>query len=82
MVDTVIEPLYAAYAALARARARRQPLDLDLPERQIELDEDGKVTGVAFKDRLDAHRLIEEFMVLANVCAAEKIGRASCRERV
>ena len=73
LVETVIKPLYAAYAALAQARARRQPLDLDLPERRIELDEDGKVTGVAFKDRLDAHKLIEEFMVLANVCAAETL---------
>ena len=73
LVETVIKPLYAAYAVLAKARARRQPLDLDLPERRIELDEDGKVTGINFKDRLDAHRLIEEFMVLANVCAAETL---------
>ncbi|SEN16723.1 RNAse R [Loktanella fryxellensis] len=73
LLETVITPLYAAYAALARARAARQPLDLDLPERRIELDDDGKVTAVNFKDRLDAHRLIEEFMVLANVCAAETL---------
>jgi ribonuclease R len=58
---------------LAKARVARQPLDLDLPERRIELDEDGKVTAVNFKERLDAHRLIEEFMVLANVCAAETL---------
>ena len=73
LVETIIKPLYAAYAALAKARVARQPLDLDLPERQIELDEDGKVTAVNFKERLDAHRLIEEFMVLANVCAAETL---------
>jgi ribonuclease R len=65
----VIDPLYAAYSALKRARDRRQPLDLDLPERKIVLSEDGKVESVAFADRLDAHRLIEEFMVLANVAA-------------
>ncbi len=65
--------LYDAYAALVKARGRRQPLDLDLPERRIELGEDGKVVSVAFKERLDAHRLIEEFMVLANVCAAETL---------
>ncbi|MFV0243825.1 MAG: ribonuclease R [Qingshengfaniella sp.] len=71
--DSVIAPLYAAYAAVAKARDRRQPLHLDLPERQIVLDEAGKVTSVAFRERLDAHRLIEEFMVLANVCAAETL---------
>ncbi|MEJ6399217.1 ribonuclease R [Yoonia sp. 208BN28-4] len=71
LMDEVIRPLYAAYAALRKARARREPLELDLPERKIELDERGNVTGVNFKDRLDAHRLIEEFMVLANVAAAE-----------
>ena len=74
MMTTVIDPLYAAYAALARARDARQPLDLDLPERRIELTADGRVGSVAFKDRLDAHRLIEEFMVLANVAAAEELG--------
>jgi len=73
LMETVITPLYAAYDALTRARAARQPLDLDLPERKIELSRDGKVTSVAFKDRLDAHRLIEEFMVLANVAAAETL---------
>ncbi|NND41184.1 MAG: RNB domain-containing ribonuclease, partial [Silicimonas sp.] len=51
-----------------------QPLDLDLPERQIVLDDEGNVRSVAFKERLDAHRLIEEFMVLANVAAAETLG--------
>jgi ribonuclease R len=69
-----LKPLYAAYAALVRAREVRQPLDLDLPERKIVL-EDGKVTSVAFKERLDAHKLIEEFMVLANVAAAEELIR-------
>ena len=73
LLDDVIRPLYAAYAALKSARERREPLDLDLPERRIVLDEDGRVTSVAFRDRLDAHRLIEEFMVLANVAAAETL---------
>jgi ribonuclease R len=75
LLDPVIRPLYGAYAALARARAARQPLDLDLPERSIVLDEAGKVVSIGFKDRLDAHRLIEEFMVLANVAAAEELIR-------
>jgi ribonuclease R len=73
LLADVITPLYAAYGAARTARARRQPLDLDLPERRIELDEAGQVTSVAFRERLDAHRLIEEFMVLANVCAAETL---------
>jgi len=73
MLDDVIRPLYACYEALKIARANRQPLELDLPERKIVLNDDGQVTDVAFKDRLDAHRLIEEFMVMANVAAAETL---------
>ena len=71
--DTVLKPLQAAYSALRSARDRRQPLDLDLPEREIVLDDAGKVRSVAFKERLDVHRLIEEFMVLANVAAARTL---------
>ncbi|WP_299562687.1 ribonuclease R [uncultured Sulfitobacter sp.] len=73
LLEPVLKPLYAAYGALRHARTRRQPLDLDLPERRIELDDDGNVKSVNFKERLDAHRLIEEFMVLANVAAAETL---------
>ena len=73
LMDLVINPLYAAYDALVKARARRQPLDLDLPERKVILSDEGKVTSVNFAERLDAHRLIEEFMVLANVAAAETL---------
>ncbi|MDG1170834.1 MAG: ribonuclease R [Sulfitobacter sp.] len=73
LLEPVLKPLYAAYAALKAARAVRQPLDLDLPERRVELSEDGKVKSINFKERLDAHRLIEEFMVLANVAAAETL---------
>ncbi len=72
-LDSVIRPLYAAFDALERAREKRQPLDLDLPERRIELSDAGEVTSVNFKDRLDAHRLIEAFMVLANVAAAKAL---------
>lgn len=73
LLDEVLRPLYAAYEAAKKGRARRQPLDLDLPERKIILGEDGHVASVAFRDRLDAHRLIEEFMILANVAAAEEL---------
>lgn len=73
LLEDILKPLYAAYEALRRARERRQPLDLDLPERKIILSDEGKVESVAFRDRLDAHKLIEEFMVLANVAAAETL---------
>lgn len=73
LLEPVLKPLYAAYHALVRARETRQPLDLDLPERKIVLTEDGKVASVDFTERFDAHRLIEEFMVLANVAAAETL---------
>ena len=73
LLEPVLQPLYAAYAALVEARHARQPLELNLPERKIVLDDDGAVRSVNFTDRLDAHRLIEEFMVLANVAAAETL---------
>ncbi|AUM73163.1 ribonuclease R [Paracoccus jeotgali] len=73
LLDQVLRPLWDAYDRLAASRKRRQPLDLDLPERRIVLDDEGRVTSVNFKDRFDAHRLIEEFMVLANVAAAEEL---------
>lgn len=75
LLEPVIRPLYAAYESLKKARAARQPLDLDLPERKIVLSEDGKVVSVDFAERFDAHKLIEEFMVLANVAAAEELIR-------
>ncbi|GGF55505.1 ribonuclease R [Paracoccus acridae] len=75
LLDSVIRPLWHAYGLLREARARRQPLDLDLPERRIELTPDGRVKSVNFRERFDAHRLIEEFMVLANVAAAEELTR-------
>ncbi|MTH64543.1 ribonuclease R [Paracoccus shanxieyensis] len=73
LLDAVIKPLWHAYELLKSARARRQPLELDLPERKIILTPDGRVKSVNFRDRFDAHRLIEEFMVLANVAAAEEL---------
>ncbi|KAE9632223.1 ribonuclease R [Parasedimentitalea maritima] len=73
LLQDVIKPLYAAYAALKAARAARQPLELNLPERKIILGQNGAVKSVNFRERLDAHRLIEEFMILANVAAAETL---------
>ena len=73
LLESVLKPLWAAYASLVKARERRQPLALDLPERRIILSEDGQVSSVAFRQRFDAHKLIEECMVLANVAAAETL---------
>ena len=73
MLETVLRPLWDAYAAMCIARDKRQPLDLDLPERRVELGEDGHVAAITQRERFDAHRLIEEMMIAANVCAAETL---------
>jgi ribonuclease R len=80
----LLGPLYGAFRALLAARTRRGTLDLDLPERRVVLDADGHVLSVAPRPRLDSHRLIEEFMVLANVAAAEELARLAqpCMYRV
>ncbi len=71
LVATVITPLYGAFSLLEQARKLRGALDLELPERRVILGDDGAMTGMALRQRLDSHKLIEEFMVLANVAAAE-----------
>jgi ribonuclease R len=76
LADEPLAGLHAAYRALLRAREERQPLDLELPERKILLKPDGTVDRVVSPERLDTHRLIEEFMILANVAAAETLERA------
>ncbi len=73
LLEDVLKPLWAAYTALAKAREKRQPLDLDLPERKIELDDEGRIIAITTPERLDAHRLIEEMMIGANICAAETL---------
>jgi ribonuclease R len=73
ILDGVLKPLWDAYAVLKRGRDARQPLELDLPERKILLKEDGTVDRVVVPERLDAHKLIEEFMIQANVAAAETL---------
>jgi ribonuclease R len=77
IVKRILDPLYAAYRAVRRARDERGPLDLELPERKIVLKPDGTVDRVIVPQRLESHRLIEEFMILANVAAAETCERAS-----
>ncbi len=76
--------LWNAWSALARARDARAPLDLDLPERRVELDPTGTITAIVTRERLDAHRLIEDYMIAANVAAAQALEtrRTPCMYRV
>ncbi len=75
-LKTIVTSLYAAYAARMKEREKRAPLDLDLPERKIILNKNGDVEKVIKRDRFDAHKVIEEFMILANVAAGEALERA------
>ena len=77
LLEPILKPLYDAYAVVKRARDERDPLDLDIPERKILLKPDGTVDRVVVPERLDAHKLIEEFMILANVAAAEMLEKKS-----
>ncbi len=71
----LVGDLRAAYEALARARIARGALDLDFPEYAVQLDEAGVVRALEPRPRLTSHRLIEEFMIAANVAAAEELDR-------
>ncbi|MDB5505772.1 MAG: ribonuclease [Devosia sp.] len=73
LLEPILQPLWAAYRAMAKARDARGPLDLDLPERKIILNDQGLVDRIFMPERLDAHRLIEEMMIAANVAAAETL---------
>ena len=84
LMDTVIAPLFGAYRSLARGRVKRGVLELDLPERRVVLDDGGNVRTVEMRPRHDSHRLIEEFMISANVAAAETLEKLKqpCMYRV
>ncbi|KSV93893.1 ribonuclease R [Sinorhizobium sp. GL28] len=73
ILDAILKPLWEAYRILTRGRDRRQPLELNMPERKIILKPDGTVDRVFVPERLDAHKLIEEMMIQANVAAAETL---------
>lgn len=73
LLETVLKPLYGAFTSIMIARAKREPLELDLPEKRIELNEAGHVKGITLRERLDTHRIVEEFMISANVAAAEEL---------
>lgn len=65
--------LWAAWRALSAAREARDPLELELPERRVVLDEQGRIASIAIRERLDAHRVVEDFMIAANVAAAKAL---------
>jgi ribonuclease R len=73
LVEQVLKPLWACWRALYKAREKRGPLELDLPERRVMLDEKGRILSVAPRERLDAHKLIEDYMIAANVAAAKAL---------
>jgi ribonuclease R len=73
LVESTLKPLWACWRALSKARDKRAPLELDLPERRVVLDEKGRIVSVAPRERLDAHRLIENYMIAANVAAAKAL---------
>jgi len=73
LTETALRPLWACWHALAAARDAREPLALDLPERRVVIDEAGRITSIAVRERLDAHRLIEDYMIAANVAAAKAL---------
>lgn len=73
ILDDVLKPLWGAYRALKKARGKRGPLELNLPERRIEFAEDGTIRQIRVKESFEAHQLIEEFMIQANVAAAETL---------
>ena len=68
-----LQNLWAAWDLLAKARAARDPLELELPERRVRLDEAGRIAEIAVRERLDAHRVVEDFMIAANVAAAKAL---------
>ena len=73
VLEGILAPLWSCWEALFAARTRREPLELDLPERQVVLDEKGRITSVAPRERLDAHKLVEDYMIAANVAAAKAL---------
>ncbi|MEP7316417.1 MAG: ribonuclease R [Sphingomicrobium sp.] len=73
ILENALRPLWDCWAALLAARNSREPLELDLPERRVVLDEKGRILSVAPRERLDAHRLVEDYMIAANVAAAKAL---------
>ena len=84
LMDSVVKPLYGAYKALSKWRKDRHSLELDVPEKRVIIGRDGKVSDILERERLESHQLIEEFMISANVAAAETLEKINqpCMYRV
>ncbi|MGD9811652.1 MAG: ribonuclease R family protein, partial [Sphingobium sp.] len=73
LTDVALRPLWQCWQVLKKARNARAPLELDLPERRVVIDDSGRIVSVAVRERLDAHMLIEDYMIAANVAAAKAL---------
>ncbi len=73
LLESVLKPLWGAYKALKLARARRAPLDIESDERKVRVDQSGHIVSITKAPRFEAHKLVEEFMISANVCAAQTL---------
>ena len=73
----ILDNLYAAYALLAERRQSRGALELDLPEKRVRFDDAGNAVAITRKRQSVSQKLIEELMILANVCAAETLEGAN-----
>ncbi|MGF1623603.1 MAG: ribonuclease R [Alphaproteobacteria bacterium] len=84
LAEAVLEPLFGAYQSLLKAREARGVLGLNLNEKRIVLDEAGRPVDVLVRSQDDSNRLIEEFMIAANVAAASTLEAdgAACMYRV
>jgi ribonuclease R len=65
-----LQDLHKLYQVLSKARGRRGAIDFETVETRMEFDDQGKITSIHPVERNDAHRLIEECMLAANVCAS------------
>ncbi len=72
-VKDILADIYNAYKTLRKARNERAPLAIELPERRVHVNDKGEVTEITIRDRFDAHKLVEEFMIQANVAAAQAL---------
>jgi ribonuclease R len=84
IMDSVVFPLYQAYKILTKGRIHREPLELNVPEKKIILNKKGEVSSILNRESLPAHKLVEEFMIQANVAAAEELEKkqSQCMYRI
>ena len=73
IMDAILYPLWNAYSTMLKGRERRSPLAIESPERRVIMAPGGGIAAIEPRKSLEAHRLIEEMMIQANVCAAETL---------